>query len=178
LRKPLRLIVDDTDDSRPNDISYVYSGYAPLSIRLVQCVTQKNAVQAAAAPNADAGDEAAPSRKAVPRAHPLSSWRGFEDVLGSIPGETVDTRQKAGQRLEGAFESRWEGAMIDIRYARHDDDGGVLPRRMYIYRDIRSAVDGKADKRETISHLHYRHRKWEHGKSAFFAPSLPLLTPV
>lgn len=40
-RRLLRLIVDDVDEFHPNDISYVYSGYAPLSIRLVQCAMQK-----------------------------------------------------------------------------------------------------------------------------------------
>lgn len=36
IRKNLNLIVDDVDEVTPNDISYVYSGYAPISIRLVQ----------------------------------------------------------------------------------------------------------------------------------------------
>ncbi|CAH8268644.1 unnamed protein product [Arabidopsis lyrata] len=36
VKRTLQLIVEDTDTSRPNDIAYVYSGYAPLSIRLIQ----------------------------------------------------------------------------------------------------------------------------------------------
>jgi len=36
LRKNLRLIVEDLDEAAPNDVAYVYSGYAPLSVRLVQ----------------------------------------------------------------------------------------------------------------------------------------------
>ncbi|ORX56806.1 Sec1-like protein [Hesseltinella vesiculosa] len=40
-RRALRLIVDDVDEFHPNDISYVYSGYAPLSVRLVQCALRK-----------------------------------------------------------------------------------------------------------------------------------------
>ncbi|KAG2328972.1 hypothetical protein Bca4012_021410 [Brassica carinata] len=36
VKRTLKLIVEDTDTSRPDDIAYVYSGYAPLSIRLVQ----------------------------------------------------------------------------------------------------------------------------------------------
>eukprot|EP00249_Psilotum_nudum_P013983 c24607_g1_i1 orf=309-2105(-) len=36
LKKGLKLIVEDGDDANPNDIAYVFSGYAPLSIRLVQ----------------------------------------------------------------------------------------------------------------------------------------------
>jgi hypothetical protein len=32
------LIVDDLDELDPTDISYVFSSYAPLSVRLVQLV--------------------------------------------------------------------------------------------------------------------------------------------
>jgi hypothetical protein len=94
LRKSLRLVVDDTNDAVPNDISYVYSGYAPLSIRLVQCVTQKNSILSAGPGTSD--DPAQRTGKsALPQAHPIAGWRGFEDVLASIPGATVDIRQKA-----------------------------------------------------------------------------------
>ncbi|KAJ7970493.1 Vacuolar protein-sorting-associated protein 33-like protein [Quillaja saponaria] len=36
IKRALQLVVDDTDTANPNDISYVFSGYAPLSIRLIQ----------------------------------------------------------------------------------------------------------------------------------------------
>ncbi|XP_042494263.1 vacuolar protein-sorting-associated protein 33 homolog [Macadamia integrifolia] len=36
IKRALQLIVEDTDTANPNDIAYVFSGYAPLSIRLVQ----------------------------------------------------------------------------------------------------------------------------------------------
>lgn len=36
VKRALQLVVDDTDTANPNDIAYVFSGYAPLSIRLVQ----------------------------------------------------------------------------------------------------------------------------------------------
>ncbi|XP_059169291.1 vacuolar protein sorting-associated protein 33A-like isoform X2 [Physella acuta] len=36
IRKTLRLIVEDVNEQNPNDIAYVYSGYAPLSVRLAQ----------------------------------------------------------------------------------------------------------------------------------------------
>ncbi|KAL7424845.1 Vacuolar protein-sorting-associated protein 33 [Cryptotrichosporon argae] len=85
LRRSLRLVVDDTDDAAPNDISYVYSGYAPLSVRLVQCATQKNAVLAPTTSES----------KDRPRAHPIAGWKGFEDALASLPGATVDVRQRA-----------------------------------------------------------------------------------
>ena len=102
LRKSLRLIVDDVDDASPNDVSYVYSGYAPISVRLVQCVAQKNAIMSTAPSsgsrqNGQAGlDEQQNGRsKVLPQAHSITGWRGFEDVVGSIPGATVDIRQKS-----------------------------------------------------------------------------------
>ncbi|XP_051116487.1 vacuolar protein-sorting-associated protein 33 homolog isoform X1 [Andrographis paniculata] len=36
VKRALQLVVEDTDTTNPNDISYVFSGYAPLSIRLIQ----------------------------------------------------------------------------------------------------------------------------------------------
>jgi len=90
--------VDDTDDTAPNDISYVYSGYAPLSIRLVQCITQKNAILSIAAPSDTTAETAGRDGlrgKEVPQAHPIVGWRGFEDSLGQISGVTFEVKQKA-----------------------------------------------------------------------------------
>ncbi|KAK2404069.1 Sec1/munc18 (SM) protein superfamily [Trifolium repens] len=36
IKRTLQLVVEDIDTANPNDIAYVFSGYAPLSIRLVQ----------------------------------------------------------------------------------------------------------------------------------------------
>eukprot|EP01104_Vermistella_antarctica_P001525 TRINITY_DN1158_c0_g1_i1.p1 TRINITY_DN1158_c0_g1~~TRINITY_DN1158_c0_g1_i1.p1 ORF type:complete len:617 (-),score=161.35 TRINITY_DN1158_c0_g1_i1:116-1966(-) len=36
LRRALKLVVPDVSEQNPTDIAYVYSGYAPLSVRLVQ----------------------------------------------------------------------------------------------------------------------------------------------
>ncbi|MQM08618.1 hypothetical protein Taro_041474 [Colocasia esculenta] len=36
INRALKLLVDENDPSNPSDISYIFSGYAPLSIRLVQ----------------------------------------------------------------------------------------------------------------------------------------------
>jgi hypothetical protein len=38
VKRGLRLVMEDMDDANPTDIAYVYSGYAPLSIRLVEQV--------------------------------------------------------------------------------------------------------------------------------------------
>ncbi|XP_043924530.1 vacuolar protein sorting-associated protein 33A [Protopterus annectens] len=40
IRKTLRLWMDDINEQYPNDISYVYSGYAPLSVRLAQILAR------------------------------------------------------------------------------------------------------------------------------------------
>ncbi|KAJ1655506.1 Vacuolar protein-sorting-associated protein 33 [Dispira simplex] len=38
LKKSLHLLVEDVDEVNPDDIAFVYSGFAPLSVRLVQCI--------------------------------------------------------------------------------------------------------------------------------------------
>ena len=94
-------MIDDIEnvDELENDISYVYSGYAPISVRLVQCVAQKGGVLSNPAldktnrptegePVDDTADARSGSMKV--QAHPIVGWKGFEDVLASIPGETVD----------------------------------------------------------------------------------------
>ena len=48
VRKGLRLVVDNVNEKEPEDISYVYSGYAPLSVRLIQNLMQPPNQKAAA----------------------------------------------------------------------------------------------------------------------------------
>ncbi|EIN14426.1 Sec1-like protein [Punctularia strigosozonata HHB-11173 SS5] len=101
LRKSLRLMNDDPDapEELENDISYVYSGFAPISVRLVQCVAQKGGVLSNPASDKDKDGSAADGGKnksvGQVQAHPIVGWRGFEDVVASIPGETVDVTQTA-----------------------------------------------------------------------------------
>jgi hypothetical protein len=80
LRKSLRLIVDEVNEHDPNDIAYVYSGYAPLSVRLVQCVLQKNYLSTTLGTNAVGGS--------------AQGWRGFEEVVKHARGPTFDEIQK------------------------------------------------------------------------------------
>ena len=111
IRKQLRLLIEESEagsDAVPSDISYVYSGYAPLSVRLVQCVAQMNGVLAnfggtAAAAAAGGAPQAKGKGKgkdgeeegtAMMNAHPIVGWKGFEDVVASLPGATVDISQK------------------------------------------------------------------------------------
>lgn len=91
VRKSLRLINDDVDERAPADISYVYSGYAPLSVRLVQAVAQKEALL----DPLRSTDPTRPVRSVKPRAHPIVGWRGFEDAVNQLPGPTFDQVQSA-----------------------------------------------------------------------------------
>jgi len=89
LRKTLRLIVDEVDEQKPDDIAYVYSGYAPLSIRLVQCIVQKHVILAAQA--SDNQGRLANTLASLPNA---LGWRGFEEPLKLVKGRTFDEIQK------------------------------------------------------------------------------------
>ena len=94
VRKSLRLLMDDNPEALEeveNDIGFVYSGWAPISIRLVQCVAQKGGVLSN--PADKQADEQTKSSMGKVQAHPIVGWKGFEDIVSTIPGETVDTLQ-------------------------------------------------------------------------------------
>lgn len=84
VRRSLSLIVDEVNEHAPNDISYVYSGYAPLSVRLVQCVVQRGK---------DNKQPGGPGGKGSGIAGG-NGWKGFEDVLRMLPGRTFDETQR------------------------------------------------------------------------------------
>jgi len=114
LRKSLRLLIDDNPDALDeleNDISFVYSGYAPISARLVQCVAQKGGVLSNPAEREKNGNEDADGKgkgKATShgtgkvQAHPIVGWKGFEDVMATLPGETFDILQKTSKGTDSA----------------------------------------------------------------------------
>lgn len=150
LRKSLRLLIDDNPealDEVENDISFVYSGYAPISVRLVQCVAQKGGVLSnPAEKEKDTRDSTAggigKSNIAKVQAHPIVGWKGFEDVLASIPGKTFDIVQKSS--LDGPTPvassrecSRYSHYIIDSSFAgRIDDDNScIFFRWLYIHGD-------------------------------------------
>ncbi|KAG6009534.1 hypothetical protein E4U21_002170 [Claviceps maximensis] len=88
LRKQLRLIVDEVQEDNPNDIAYVYSGYAPLSIRLVQCVLQKPYMTSIS----KGGTGTNPS--AVPVSSATQGWHGFDEAVKHVRGRTFYELQK------------------------------------------------------------------------------------
>lgn len=87
LRKQLRLIVDEVNEHDPNDVAYVYSGYAPLSIRLVQCILQKQYMLSITrgASGATAG---------APTGSGAQGWRGFDEAVKHARGPAFDELQK------------------------------------------------------------------------------------
>lgn len=94
VRRSLSLIVDEVNEHAPNDISYVYSGYAPLSVRLVQCVVQRGQ---------EGGKPGPGSRGGVAGGN---GWRGFEDVLRMLPGRTFDETQRVEDGQPRSSKSR------------------------------------------------------------------------
>lgn len=82
LRKELAMIIDEYNEQDPEDVSYVYSGYAPLSIRLVQCILQKQYLQTL-------------HKSPLPLTPSSTGWGGFEDILKSAKGPTFNIAQKA-----------------------------------------------------------------------------------
>ncbi|CAG9937883.1 unnamed protein product [Clonostachys rosea f. rosea IK726] len=89
LRKQLRLIVDEVQEDDPNDIAYVYSGYAPLSIRLVQCILQKQYLL-----SVTKGGGANAANAALSSGAATQGWHGFDDAVKHVRGQTFYELQK------------------------------------------------------------------------------------
>ena len=90
LRKQLRLIVDEVNEHDPNDVAYVYSGYAPLSIRLIQCILQKQYMLSITRGNG------------VTTTGSTAGWRGFDDAVKHVRGQTFDEVQKGEDKAVSA----------------------------------------------------------------------------
>ncbi|XP_014664032.1 PREDICTED: vacuolar protein sorting-associated protein 33A-like isoform X2 [Priapulus caudatus] len=65
IRKGLRLIIEDVSEQSPTDVSYVYSGYAPVLVRLAQFL-----------------------------ARPGQGWRTIEEVMDLLPGPKIEVSQE------------------------------------------------------------------------------------
>ncbi|CAM1505641.1 Fc.00g112780.m01.CDS01 [Cosmosporella sp. VM-42] len=89
LRKSLRLIVDEVQEDDPNDIAYVYSGYAPLSIRLVQCILQKQYLLSVVK-----GNGVANAAASAPSGPGTQGWHGFDEAVKHVRGQTFYEHQK------------------------------------------------------------------------------------
>lgn len=82
VRKSLQLWTDEVQEADPNDVAYVFSGYAPLSVRLVQTILQKSYLHQLVNPR---NASSAPGG---------TGWKGFEDGVSRIRGPSVDVTQK------------------------------------------------------------------------------------
>ncbi|PWY71739.1 vacuolar sorting protein [Aspergillus heteromorphus CBS 117.55] len=92
LRKSLRLVVEEVSEKDPNDVAYVYSGFAPLSIRLVQCILQKPYILSLLRGGAISAATPNPASASSP------GWLGFEDVVKSARGATFSIVQKGDDK--------------------------------------------------------------------------------
>lgn len=94
LRKQLSLITEQQENVEPTDIAFAYSGYAPLSVRLVQCVVDKQSVLKSRRYQSS-GQSVAYGSSYVGS----GGWKGAEDTLKLIPGATVDEIQRSDSHV-------------------------------------------------------------------------------
>lgn len=85
-------VVDEQqDDFDPQDVSYAYSGYVPLSIRIIQCILDKIAIT---------------NKKRISfpsTAQPLEGkWRGTDDFITNVRGTTVERAQRSTSNIREA----------------------------------------------------------------------------
>lgn len=91
LRKSLKIWDDEVNEAEPNDISYTFSGYAPLSVRLVQSIVQKHTLANAIKPPSNPGASA--------QANPLAQGlRIFDDASKYVKGATFDETQSGEEK--------------------------------------------------------------------------------
>ncbi|KAI5366253.1 putative sec1-like protein [Septoria linicola] len=91
VRKSLQLWTDEVQEADPTDTAYVFSGYAPLSVRLVQCILQKPSLHQFLTNSTTPASKLNPTTSTAPTG---TGWKGHEDTLSRIRGATVDMTQK------------------------------------------------------------------------------------
>ena len=104
IRKAFNLVVDEINERTPDDIAYVYSGYAPLSVRLTQCIFEKSALKESNSTTTDSYQKKQTS-KTINIASSLSStvgWRGFEEPLTLLQGPAFDEVQRGDSQAARA----------------------------------------------------------------------------
>lgn len=107
LRKSLKIWDDDVNEADPNDISYTFSGYAPLTVRLVQSIVQKISLANTIKPPPNPG---APN--------PLAQGRRiFDDAAKYVRGATFDETQTGDEK---AVKAR------NLLHGSHNDAGKTV----------------------------------------------------
>lgn len=138
VRKTLLLWVDEVQETDPNDIAYVFSGYAPLSVRLVQCILQKAYLH---------GLTATRTSGAAPTG---TGWKGFEDTLSRIRGATVDVTQKGhdadASHARKTLRGSKEGPKISVVFFL----GGVTYAEIAALRFVSGQLEASSGRRLVI----------------------------
>ncbi|KAF1808129.1 vacuolar sorting protein-like protein [Eremomyces bilateralis CBS 781.70] len=93
VRKALHLYMREVNEAKPDDIAYVYSGPVPLSVRLVQCVLQKQYLASLSNKHPGATNAAASGATALSQ-----GWRPFEEAVKQIKGATFDEVQRGEEK--------------------------------------------------------------------------------
>ncbi|KAL9105710.1 MAG: hypothetical protein Q9227_009150 [Pyrenula ochraceoflavens] len=146
LRKALRLIVNEVDEQKPDDIAYVYSGYAPLSIRIIQCALQKQYLI-----NLTQSRQAASSAGAVSAV--TTTFHPFDEILKSVKGPTFSITQKAGdekaakarQALYGSGQGHGREKTVYIMFV-----GGVTFTEIAALRFIGKQMEERGERRKIV----------------------------
>jgi hypothetical protein len=155
-RRNLSLIVDEVNESEPDDIAYTYSGYAPLSVRLVQCVLQKSYLSALNSSNGANPSAAAAAAAGTGGSISGLGWRPFEDAVKGVRGATVDETQmgeekavRARQMLNGGTNGTGEGGgpakTVLVFFL-----GGVCRAEVAALRYLGQQVAGGREKRRIV----------------------------
>ncbi|ELW65502.1 Vacuolar protein sorting-associated protein 33A, partial [Tupaia chinensis] len=130
IRKTLRLWMDDVNEQNPTDISYVYSGYAPLSVRLAQLLSRpgwrsiEEVLRILPGPHFEerqplpTGLQKKPAVRErqvsvltdlsldYPAVRSRPAWRSIEEVLRILPGPHFEERQPLPTGLQKKRENR------------------------------------------------------------------------
>lgn len=97
IRRPMRLLVLDVNEKEPDDIAYTYSGYAPLSCRLVEYARHSNLSAIAAAQQQQQHSSLSGSGKSRLADDTLKDgWglpRQYEEGVRATPGPTFHVQQ-------------------------------------------------------------------------------------
>ena len=89
VRRNLYLIRDEVNEAEPDDIAYVFSGYAPLSVRLTQLILQKSYISSLSNNN---------DRAVQATSNQTQGWRPFDDILKHVRGATFDETQTGEEK--------------------------------------------------------------------------------
>ncbi|KAF2163969.1 hypothetical protein M409DRAFT_68210 [Zasmidium cellare ATCC 36951] len=138
VRKSLQLWIDEVQEADPNDVAYVFSGYAPLSIRLVQAILQKSYLQQLVNPR---NASSAPGG---------TGWKGFEDAVSRIRGPSVDVTQKGSDadasNARKTLRGNKEGPKVSIVFFL----GGVTYAEVAALRFISNQLEASSGRKLVI----------------------------